>query len=197
MKVTPQPTHGRPSYWVAKSVGSQFSVCGPVFAGSAPRTNFTPMRSPKRRRPRRKRRPAPPRLSCADGRPARTCDQNHRRARTRGGGAGDGVSNVTTPTLRTRQQESGKPLGVVCIAASSATCLQRPKTSAACDCKSRMEGNRTTSPTGRRRPPWIHARGARRRPSADASASRRDAIRIERKCNCDEMRPPTRRPQKG
>ena len=135
--------------------------------------------------------------SCADGRPARTCDQNHRRARTRGGGAGDGVSNVTTPTLRTRQQESGKPLGVVCIAASSATCLQRPKTSAACDCKSRMEGNRTTSPTGRRRPPWIHARGARRRPSADARASRRDAIRIERKCNCDEMRPPTRRPQKG
>jgi len=42
MKVTPQPTHGRPSYWVAKSVGSQFSVCGPVFAGIRSEDEFRP-----------------------------------------------------------------------------------------------------------------------------------------------------------
>src|SRR5262245_1533451 len=43
----------------------------------------------------------------------------------------------------------------------------------------------------------IASKSTRRRPSADARASRPDAIRIERKCNCDEMRPPTRRPQRG
>src|SRR5262249_48449702 len=42
----------------------------------------------------------------------------------------------------------------------------------------------------------IASKSTRRRPSADARASRPDAIRIERKCNRDEMRPPTRRPQR-
>src|SRR6516165_10114083 len=134
MKVTPQPTHGRPSYWVAKSVREPVFGLRPGFRRIRSGGEFHPGEITETAPAEEKKSTGAASASCADGRPARTCDQNHRRARTRGGGAGDGVSNVTTPTLRTRQQESGKPLGVVCIAASSATCLQRPKTSAACGC---------------------------------------------------------------
>src|SRR6516225_9556032 len=75
MKVTPQPTHGRPSYWVAKSVRSRFLVCGPGFRRIRSEDEFHPDEITEAAPAKEEKKTGATSASCADGRPARSSAQ--------------------------------------------------------------------------------------------------------------------------
>src|SRR6516162_267000 len=71
MKVTPQPTHGRPSYWVAKSVREPVFGLRPGFRRIRSEDEFHPDEITEAAPAKEEKKTGATSASCADGRPAR------------------------------------------------------------------------------------------------------------------------------